>query len=255
MTIYNEAENLAEATRKKLGLGNAPIKDIFSLLESQGIFVVISPIDSSSELSGAFYYDSETDQSNILINSNRSNGHQRFTAAHEFCHHLLDRKTQPVIVEKDSNKSNLEKRANSFAANFLMPSDGISYYIQNVLKTTSKKLSDENLAKLREEFGVSWSALLYRLSSLNYVFDCSTEEMVRRTPLLNSWAVRLGYDQEQTKRDGEFKLSSDYTKLAFDEYFNENISLEKLSEFLRKDFESTKDITTDIRRAKDEKSC
>ena len=117
--IFEQAQDLAEKIRSKLKLGSSPIKNIFSLLEDQGLFVLRMPIGCDS-LSGAFYYDKTKKNSKILINSNCANGHQIFTAAHEFCHYLLDKDEQIIIEHDNQVKSPLEKRADAFAANFLI---------------------------------------------------------------------------------------------------------------------------------------
>lgn len=54
--IIEQAEQKAYDQRRNLGIDKSPIRDIFSLLEDQGIFVVKMPIDTDS-LSGAFYYN------------------------------------------------------------------------------------------------------------------------------------------------------------------------------------------------------
>ena len=60
MNIYDEAKHAAELARRRLELDNAPIKNIFTLFENEGIFVVRMPIMGDS-LSGAFFYDKTKD--------------------------------------------------------------------------------------------------------------------------------------------------------------------------------------------------
>jgi len=250
--IYQQAEILSEKIRRGLKLGNAPIKDIFALLEGQGIFVVKIPVGGNG-LSGAFYYDKEKDLGQILINSNRSNGHQVFTAAHEFCHFLLDKEKQIIIDDDKMVKSAIEKRADCFAANFLIPKDGINYYVQEILKQDGNRINDQALVRIRDEFGISWAAAIYRLHGLGYSFNKPYKEKVADTSMLNSLSVQLGFKAERSNDNGEFRMPIDYYRLAFQAYFCKKISLDRLAELLRRSYEETKDWVAEIERAKNEK--
>lgn len=253
--IISQAEMLAEATRKRLELDNAPIKDIFTLLEGQGIFVVKMPIECE-ELSGAFYYDKKTKKARILVNSNRSQGHQNFTAAHEFYHFLSDKEKEPIIIDiSRGNKSEKEIKADCFAANFLMPKRGIKYYLEEVLKIKDSKIRhDEDLVKLRNEFGISWEALVYRLKDLRYIFDKPYNEKIKERKNLNFLSEQMGFEAELPNENGKLKLPSEYYRLAFTTYFKGKISLEKLSELLRVSYEEAKDMIARLRRIRNEKS-
>lgn len=243
--IFEQAQDLAEKIRSKLKLGNAPIKNIFTLLEDQGIFVIRMPIGGDG-LSGAFYYDKAKKSAKILINSNRSFGHQIFTAAHEFCHYLLDKDEQIIIEYNDQRKSPLEKRSDVFAANFLLPEEGIRFYAHKVLNKV-KKLDDCDLVRLQKEFKTSWSTLIYRLHNLGYIFDKGYKTKLKETFLLNSKAMQLGFDPEVSTQEGQYKFSSDFYHLAFSAYFDGKITLNRLSDLLRQSQEDTKELVSKIK--------
>lgn len=244
--VFKQGENLAESMRKKLELDNAPIKNIFTLLENQGIMVIRMPIKGGS-LSGAVVCNKEDKSAYILINSNRSVGHQSFTAAHEYCHYLEDMEETSVIIDNSNNKSPIEKRADSFAANFLMPKEGIINFIDNVLKKQVKKIDDEDIVRIREEFGVSWSAVIYRLNNLGYTFDKSVNDKVKQTASLNSLALQFGFSAETPDNENPIKFPSSYYKLAYSAYFDKKISLERLSEILLQSYEDTVDQVNNIK--------
>lgn len=86
-------------------------------------------------------------------------GHQRFTAAHELAHHLLA-DPREVIIESDVFAVNTppERRANAFAAALLLPADGLREVVGG------RPINETALAELVREFGVSYTALLYRLA-------------------------------------------------------------------------------------------
>lgn len=245
--IFEQAKDLAEKIRRNLKLGNAPIKDIFNLLEGQRIFVVRMPINGDG-LSGAFYYDKKKKNAQILVNSNRSKGHQIFTAAHEFCHYLLDKDEQIIIEHDNQKKSPIEKRADAFAANFLLPEEGIRFYIQKVLNKT-KKLDDNDLVRIQNEFKISWSFLIYRLHNLDYIFDGGLNAKLDNIKQLNSLAVQFGFEPEFSEQNGKYELPSEYFRLALSAYFDKKISLNRLSDLLRQSQEETEELIAKIKSA------
>jgi hypothetical protein len=87
-------------------------------------------------------------------------GHQRFTTAHELAHHLL-RDPREVVIDSDlyDGSNPMEKRANAFAAALLMPADGLRDVI------AARAIDAAVLTGLMRHFGVSYSALLYRLAN------------------------------------------------------------------------------------------
>lgn len=240
--IFSEAKILAQKTRKELGLGDAPIRDIFSLLESQQIFLVRMPLEMNG-MAGAFYYDAEKRKAHMLINSQNTNGRQRFTAAHEYCHFLLDSAGGSVIIENGSDKKTpIEKRADCFAANFLMPEEGVKLHIKNILKIGGDKLANIDLVKIKNEYGVSWQALIYRLKDLGYAFKKNYREMIEsEISALNSLALQMGMEAEMPEIADEISLPAEYSRLAFAAYFQGQISINKLAEFLRISYDETKD--------------
>lgn len=245
MGILNEAKDRAELARKRLELDNAPIKDLFSVLENEGIFVVRMPIGGDG-LSGAFFYDEKTQVARILVNSDRTLGHQIFTAAHEYGHFLMDKETEHVIIEKDGQKNAIEKRADLFAANFLMPEEGIHNFTKKILKK-EKNLEDVDLVKIRNEFGASWQATLYRLHNLGYIFSDDLEIKLRKTSVLNALSIQLGYKPEKKFKQEKTIMPAEVYQLAFKAYFDKKISLNRLADILRCSYDEAKDKVAEIK--------
>lgn len=97
----------------------------------------------------------------VAINAQRPITRQRFTAAHELCHHFkdADRKIACPIGTKDS----VEKFADEFAAALLMP--------LNELRKKVSEYSDENgnvtfedIIYIADYFGVSFETCLFRIA-------------------------------------------------------------------------------------------
>lgn len=100
----------------------------------------------------------------ICVNSNDSWGHQRFTIAHELAHYLFDYNMQEpefynTYRTTDVN-NDIEIRANTFAANLLMPE-------KEFKKQYDKYYDDIDLySKLEEYFQVSRRAIDRRIIEL-----------------------------------------------------------------------------------------
>ena len=60
----------------------------------------------------------------IVVNANHPRNRRRFTLAHEFCHHMLHKRTKHVLRFNAGRPATKEEcYANSFAAALLMPAD------------------------------------------------------------------------------------------------------------------------------------
>jgi Zn-dependent peptidase ImmA (M78 family)/transcriptional regulator with XRE-family HTH domain len=172
---WQDGEDLASLVRQGLGLGRAPIADIAELAEHHfGIDVVAWP--TGPGVSGLCAHGQGVAM--MLISTAFPPGHQRFTAAHELAHHLL-RDPREILVEGDlyDASSPMEKRANSFASALLMPADGLRDVIG------SRPIDEATLAQLMRHFGVSYSALLYRLgaSSVRLLSPPARDAWLQRT--------------------------------------------------------------------------
>jgi transcriptional regulator with XRE-family HTH domain len=147
---------LAQIVRDELGLGYAPVADLPALCERHfGLNAVTWPIGEA--VSGLCAHGA--DIAVVLVSSSFPRGHQRFTGAHELAHHILG-DPREVIVESDvfTSGSPPERRANTFAAELLMPTAGLREVV------AGRPVSKAVLTELMHEFDVSYRALLYRLA-------------------------------------------------------------------------------------------
>ena len=117
-----QGARIAREERQRLGLGDAPILGLSDLLDSQGIQLAL--LSLPDDVSGLTLSLPKMDIL-VAINANHSHERRRFSAAHEYAHALLDRNLEGTI-SRECNRTDLsEVRANSFAACFLMPGDGL----------------------------------------------------------------------------------------------------------------------------------
>ena len=164
------AEDIAFTERNRLGLGNEPIKNIFSLLEGNGLHIIRQSLSEESNISGIFIFFELEQSAFTFIRSNHSRDHQVFIAAHEYFHLLKDRN---VLVISDNHDVFVEeylplyhpreKLAFTFALNFLMPRQKVKDIIRLQFRTTRLKFKD--VLFLKSYFGVSTMVMLYALSN------------------------------------------------------------------------------------------
>tara|TARA_S200002703_G_scaffold115725_1_gene101253 strand:- start:752 stop:1858 length:1107 start_codon:yes stop_codon:yes gene_type:complete len=141
------ASEAAEKVRQSWQLGSGPIMELAKYVEATGVIVVLSDF-GDADIDGMTLRPVGM-QPVILLNNNRPADRLRFSLAHEYGHVIL----HPYPSEE------MEKEANEFAAELLMPRSGI-------LPDLRKKLTLPYLGSLKQKWGAAMSALIYRGKSL-----------------------------------------------------------------------------------------
>ncbi|MGH3252451.1 MAG: helix-turn-helix domain-containing protein [Trebonia sp.] len=171
-----QGRELATLTRRELDLGSDALVDLAALMEQHfAVDVALSPLGTNADglcvHSGAGAL--------ILASSDFSEGHVRFTLAHELAHHILG-DPREIIEEGEYDMfadNATEWRANAFAGHFLMPERGV----RSVLDWLGEKpgmLSERGVVTLMEYFGVSLAALVYQLNVIG-MLSFSAGQQVR----------------------------------------------------------------------------
>ncbi len=165
---HSSPERLADDERRRLGLGTGPIRDIFAVLEHNGLRVLRLPFPEDSRVSGALIYLEDKGAAFALVNSADSPGRQAFTAAHEYCHYLKDRNDSPVVDHPDvfvdeyvSLYPPREQFAQAFAARFLMPPARVRDIVEREIRP--RRVHYEDVLYLKRYFGVSTQTMLRTL--------------------------------------------------------------------------------------------
>ena len=116
---YRDAESMAAAYLAAY-FGNSEITypiSPFTMLKDEGVDFVIR---NFNKLEGVYIpAQSESDIAIVGINAKRPITRQRFTAAHELCHHFRDADKQVACPIGQKNAS--ERFADAFASALLMP--------------------------------------------------------------------------------------------------------------------------------------
>lgn len=178
---------MADEERRRLGLGNEPIRDIFGLCELNGCRIVRQPLPEEARIAGVFVYDEERKAAFALVNANEPPGLQIQIAAHLYAHYLKDRADSPIVDNPDvmvdeyvSLYPPREQFAQAFASRFLIPPAKLQDLVDKDAR--SKNLGYDDVLFLKRYFGVSTRAVLRSLRANGHLSDARFEEFFRRDP-------------------------------------------------------------------------
>lgn len=218
----------ATETRRSLGLSESEPIDIFRALRYvEGINIVRCPFGDSSNMSGLFVKKREVRL--IVINTERSWGHQLFTAAHEFYHMKYNEGMSGSLCHAATFSDRLpeEYDADKFAANLLVPTSGLEYVIEKEFGDT--KLGFPEIIYLEQYFMVSHKAMLWRLQEIGKL---TNRERMQLSDGIKSKARELGYDTRLYEKTRDYEIMSGLSRKVREALERELISEGKAQEFL-----------------------
>jgi Zn-dependent peptidase ImmA (M78 family)/transcriptional regulator with XRE-family HTH domain/predicted HTH domain antitoxin len=235
------AKWMAAKERARLGIPiSSPIRDMWEILESQGIRVMAWHL-KTPELGGCFMF-SPSLGSFVLVKSNigkNSANKLNFVLAHEYCHHLIHRQNKGITCNPSGNYRQPEEYfAQWFAANFLMPEEALVPRLITYLEKSDGVITPEIVMHLALDFGVSYEAMLNRMVAKGVeLIDKSTRDEFSQEGVANLLAEisRLTPRLENLKQ-----YPDEYVEMVFNAYCKGLISLEKLAELLECSLEEAK---------------
>ena len=216
---------VAAMLRERWELGDDPLPpSLVNLVEQlSGLNVALEPMDERVAGLCACVDDFAV----ALIDSSVTYGRQRFTMAHELCHFVLRDGNRVVVDERLGGKTNTERRANAFAAYFLMPEQSIQRYIRG------REVDGAVVVELQYTFGVSLDSLLWHLLNLGHITDYRRRELQRIGA--KALAFRYGFDSDWQRLEAERGTTRPPTSLyqrALAAYEQGAISIEPLADLL-----------------------
>lgn len=231
---------MANQERARLGLPlSSPIQDMRSILQSQGIRVMgwdlVTP-----KLGGCFVF-SLTLGSFVLVKRNLkdySANMVNFVLAHEYCHDLIHRQQKGITCDPSRHYRKPEEYfAQWFAANFLMPEEALVPRLQRHLEQGEGIITPETVMNLALDFGVSYTAMLNRMSSKGVeLIDSDTRKQLGKAKVTDLlFRVRRSIPRFEIS---EFPM--EYVDMAFEAYSLGYISLGKVAELLDVPIEEAK---------------
>lgn len=255
-----QGNTVAREERRRLGLGNAPIGNIAGFISGQGVWAAACNLPD--DMSGMFLSDKQ-DGLAVLINSKHVSVRRRFSYAHEYGHALFD--DEAVRLTQQSNASELvEKRANAFAAAFLMPASGVEDQLRQLDKGRpsrqaqsvydvatdgqseveirprrgSQSITYQDVANMARHFAVSYEAAVWRLKSLGHLGSSETNVLIEQKDSGKAFMRLLklhGWDEEKLPDDErDQELRSQLAWLGVEAYRREEISQGRLRELAGK---------------------
>ncbi len=193
-----QGERAAEQERRRLGLGWAPVPSLAEVLETQTVRTGV--VDLPPEVSGLTINHPSVGIF-IVVNGGHAPVRRRFSLAHEYAHVLFDRRLKGIVTRTQDRDELIEVRANSFAAAFLMPEDGVRHFVEFLGKGRASRsmaqVFDEesfilaegrmppgsqdlqlyDVVHLAHYFGVSRMTALFRLRNLRLITQAEFESL------------------------------------------------------------------------------
>lgn len=199
----SRVEEAARRVRVDLGLGTGPVPNVVRLLESRGVICTRLPAQTRRVF--AFSCDFPGRPVVVLSTERTHRAAGRFDAAHELGHLVLHHDEEPGAHA-------VERHAQAFASEFLAPASEIG----DLLPT---RVDWKRLMQLKETWGISMQALLFRARSLKvmpeYTYRRAVTELNGRgwrtqepgddghaeEPVLLRRAIDLIEEQGRTRED------------------------------------------------------
>jgi len=168
VTPEQRGEEVASEERTRLGLGDGPITDLRSLLES-AIGIRIFYIALPSKVGGLFACNDQLGAC-IAINRLHPPARSNWSLGHEYAHFMTTRYQADVSFTHDHwGKMPAEKFADAFAKHFLMPRTGVLRRLSDAVQSHGKGVTIGDVMALAHLYRVSAEAMFRRLEELKRV--------------------------------------------------------------------------------------
>jgi len=255
-----QGEFVAQGERRRLGLGDTAVGNISGLISGQGIWVAACNLPD--DMSGLFTHDLRAGLA-VIVNAGHAAVRRRFSYAHEYGHALFDRAESWRLTRRANADEMIEKRANAFAASFLMPKGGIedqlrqldkgrpsrqAQIIYNVAgdaptdaeirpRAGSQTITWQDVWNIARHFGVSYESAVWRLRNLNHLGTAETDALLlqrdKRLRLEDILKIPAA-DAAPPPDNRDQELRSQIVGLAIEAYRREEISQGRLRELAGK---------------------
>jgi Zn-dependent peptidase ImmA (M78 family)/transcriptional regulator with XRE-family HTH domain len=190
-----EVETAASEVRRRWELGSGPLVNLLGLLEDKGIAVYETRgIDGFDGLSGRF-----GTVPFVAVSRDLPADRVRFTAAHELAH---------ILCEFSGNESP-EGKCHGFAAAFLLPRAAL----EKAFAPSRRKIGLGELGEVKEAFGVSLQAIMYRAHGLGFVSDRQLRAF-RETVKAKGWSTTEPVEYAGRERPARFRRLLHYAVAA-----------------------------------------
>ncbi|MBE3124894.1 MAG: ImmA/IrrE family metallo-endopeptidase [Acidobacteria bacterium] len=191
----DEVETAASEVRRRWELGSGPVVNLLRLLEDKGVAVYETRgIDGFEGLSGKFGMAPF-----VAVSRDYPADRVRFTAAHELGH---------VLCDFSANESP-ESQCHAFGAAFLLPKAAL----EKAFAPSRRKIGLGELGEVKEAFGISLQAIMYRAHALGFVSDRQLRAF-RETVKAKGWSTTEPVEYAGKERAARFRRLLHYAVAA-----------------------------------------
>ncbi len=221
--------DLAAKERIRLRVGSRPVWELPEILRKEGLRV--AELRLPQAVSGLTL---RLEEGGSLIIVNRDHGVERrlFSYAHELCHVVADRERSALVSGEPDKKDFVEIRADVFAANFLMPLEGVQDFLRSSMGRSYKgNLALQHwpeAAQLARYFAVSFQAAVFRLRNLEIISE--TVMAAWQAPKHAALEYKRSLKGPELKESGHMDLESQLVEAALRALREEKISRQKFVE-------------------------
>lgn len=146
----------ARVMRSHFGLSpDRPVGNLLNVIEKMGVLIVLVPLKLPNLDAFSLWAGNNRETPVIAASASQPGDRLRFSISHELWHLISQPRGKPLDIEK---------QANIFAAEFLMPRAGIGQEITTPVTLTS-------VAELKSRWGVAMQAIIRRAVDLNVITE------------------------------------------------------------------------------------
>ncbi len=225
------AARVAQYERSRLGFGERePIGDLRKTLDEVGVHVFVDVMNSKlaclySFVPGFGYC--------ILVNRLHPRERMRWTIAHEYGHFVFDRDKPGVdYLNPGARKPFSERFADAFAANFLMPAEGVRRQFEDA-KARSGDVNVGDVCRMANFYGVSMMAMTLRMESLKLIRS-GTWEFLKESGIRVSDIKREAGILDPDQKSVIDTFPERYLLLAIQAWNNEEITTNQFAKLVRR---------------------
>lgn len=221
----------AQKARSHYNLGMAPLSNLQSFLEAQGLLVFTIPFGKEENaIAGLFFLHPKLGHV-IALNQDKANTCRSFRLAQGLAYSLYHH-DRPAIIYCHGDNTPLQIFADKFASYFLIPSEALQERLQS-LKVKAVSFPAE-VVHLSRYFGVSYDTMLYRLEQENRIAN-SQEDFNNVQPAVLE--RHLGYSPSPDQFGKRFlsieeRLPRIFIELAYRAVEEDKLSLRRVAEML-----------------------
>jgi Zn-dependent peptidase ImmA (M78 family)/transcriptional regulator with XRE-family HTH domain len=225
------AEDVADAERNRLGLGDAPILNLRELLESD-VGLRIFYLDLPSRVAGMFAYTEQLGGC-VAVNRKHPEERRRLSLGHEYGHFLTNRLTPEIAyLLRYERQPRLERFADALGRAFLMPSSGLRRRFYELQRRRGARITPADLCQLADLYFVSLEAMTRRLEELRLIPAGTWDRLHQDGARVQETRAVFGLRE---RRESDQLLPLRYRYLAVEAFGRGDLSEGQLARFLRTD--------------------